>query len=203
MLTVTNTTFLRLIRHILKWEGRTSSDPRDTAAKCFPGGIHTNKGLTYCTFKELANKVGISPVTHQRFLNLTDAEINLFIYEFYKMVNGAALKPFTSIAATEAAWASGASRANAQIRETARALNLPGRTTAEAIKSLSTVSDAKSFITFQKIRENFYRQLGASAKYNWALRGWLNRLNDFNSKFKPVAWFPFFFSITNHLHIIQ
>ena len=199
MLTVNNTVFQRLIRHILKWEGRTSSDQRDTAAKCFPGGIHTNKGVTFCTFKELAARVGISPVTHKRFLALTDAEVNLFIYEFYKMVNGAALSPFLSIAATEAAWASGASRANAQLRETARSLGLPGRTTAEAIKNLSTVPDAKAFAAFQRIRETFYRNLGARPLYSWELRGWLNRLNDFNRKFRPVALFPFFFSIASAL----
>lgn len=199
MLTVNNSVFLRLTRHILKWEGKTSSDPRDTAAKCFPGGIHTNKGITYCTFKELANKVGISPVTHARFLKLTNAEVNLFIYEFYKMVNGASLKPFLSIAATEAAWASGASRANAQLRETARALGLPARTTAEAVKNLALVSDLKAFQTFQKIREDFYRKLGATPLYSWALKGWLNRINDFNSKFKPVAMLPFFFSVTTYL----
>ena len=66
MITATSNKWGDFTRHILRWEGKTSSDPRDTASSCYPGGIHTNKGVTFCTFKALAGKLGITPVTHNR-----------------------------------------------------------------------------------------------------------------------------------------
>lgn len=181
-------------RHILRWEGRTSSDPRDTAASCYPGGIHTNKGVTFCTFKNLAPKLGISPITHDRFLKLTDQEIGLFIYEFYKNVRGADLPDSVALAATEAAWGSGPGRALQHLRDSVRDLGRPALSTSQAIQSAASIPEKKLFEAYQARRKAYIESLGAQPKYAMFLRGWMNRLRSFNQRFTPAAAvFPLFF----------
>ena len=181
-------------RHILRWEGKTSSDPRDTAAKCYPGGIHTNKGITFCTFRDLAPKLGISPVTHDRFLKLTDKEVGLFIYEFYNAVRGPELPDSVALAATEAAWGSGPGRAFQHLRDSVRDLGKPATSTSQAIQSAKTLPEKQLFDTYQAKRQAFINNLGSQPKYAMFLRGWLNRLRSFNSTFRPAALiFPIFF----------
>ena len=181
-------------RHILRWEGKTSSDPRDTAASCYPGGIHTNKGVTFCTFKTLAPKLGIFPITHDRFLRLTDQEIGLFIYEFYKNVRGAELPDSVALAATEAAWGSGPGRAFQHLRDAVKDLGKPAGSTSQAITSTKTIPEKQLFNAYQARRKAYIESLGSQPKYSAFLRGWLNRLNSFNRTFTPaVAFLPLFF----------
>lgn len=194
MIASNSTTWSNFTRHILRWEGKTSKDPRDTAASCYPGGIHTNKGITFCTFKQLAGKLGITPVTHARFLKLTDQEVGLFIYEFYNAVRGAELPDSVALAATEAAWGSGPGRALQHLRDSVRDLGKPVTTTTAAIKAASTLPQRQLFDAYQQRRRAFIESLGAQPKYAMFLRGWLNRLRSFNTTFRPAALiFPLFF----------
>jgi lysozyme family protein len=194
MIASNSSTWLNFTRHILRWEGKTSSDPRDTAAKCYPGGIHTNKGITFCTFKQLASKLGITPVTHDRFLQLTDQEVGLFIYEFYNSVRGPELPDSLALAATEAAWGSGPGRALQHLRDSVRDLGLPATTTSVAIRSAANIPARQLFDAYQARRKAFIENLGAQPKYAMFLRGWLNRLRSFNTRFRPAALiFPLFF----------
>ena len=181
-------------RHILRWEGRTSSDPRDTATSCYPGGIHTNKGVTFCTFRQLAPSLGISPVTHDRFLKLTDQEIGLFIYEFYKNVRGSELPDSVALAATEAAWGSGPGRALQHLRDAVKDLGKPGSSTSQAIQSARSIPEKQLFNSYQARRKAYIQSLGSQPKYSAFLKGWLNRLKAFNITFSPVsAFIPLFF----------
>ena len=181
-------------RHILRWEGKTSKDPRDTAASCYPGGVHTNKGITFCTFKSLAAKLGITPVTHDRFLQLTNQEVGLFIYEFYNSVRGAELPDTVALAATEAAWGSGPSRALQHLRDAVKDLGKPATTTSGAIKAAATLPPRQLFDAYQARRKAFIESLGQQPKYAAFLKGWLNRLRSFNTNFRPAALiFPIFF----------
>lgn len=194
MIASNSNTWNNFTRHILRWEGKTSKDPRDTAASCYPGGIHTNKGITFCTFKQLAGKLGITPVTHARFLQLTDQEVGLFIYEFYNAVRGAELPDSVALAATEAAWGSGPGRALQHLRDSVKDLGKPVTTTTAAIKAASTLPQRQLFDAYQQRRRAFIESLGAQPKYAMFLRGWLNRLRSFNTTFRPAALiFPLFF----------
>ena len=193
-LTSTSSKFTALTKHILISEGKTSSDARDTAAKCYTGGIHTNKGITFCTFKSLAEKAGITPVTHDRFLKLTDADVAKFIYLFYQDIKGDQLPDSVALAATEAAWGSGPGRALQHLRDSVVDLGKPARTTTAAIKAAATLPERKLFDAYQARREAFLRSLGQQPAYSWALKGWLNRLKRFNATFRPIAAFvPLFF----------
>lgn len=193
LISANSTAWRNFTRHLLKWEGKTSSDPRDTAARCFPGGIHTNKGITFCTFKEMAPRLGITPVTHARFLKLTDAEVARFMYEYYLQVNGQLYPVNLALAMTEAAFMSGASRALAHLREAVAANGLPARTTAQATQNAAKLPLNKLFASYQSARRSFLERLGASPQYSMFIRGWLNRLADFNAKFTPKSILPFFF----------
>ena len=194
MITANSRTWNNFVRHILKWEGKTSRDPRDKAAKCFPGGIHTVKGITFCTFRSLAPKLGITPVTHARFLKLTDAEVGLFIYEFYKEVRGYEFPSNLALAMTEAAWMSSSSTALSHLRQAMANAGLPARTTKEAIDSTRKLPSVTLFSRYQGVRKAFLESLGKRKDYSQYLTGWLNRFNDFNKKFTPTSLFPFFFS---------
>ena len=201
MIASNSNTWANFTRHILKWEGKTSKDPRDTAAKCYPGGIHTNKGITFCTFKDLAPKLGISPVTHDRFLKLTDKEVGLFIYQFYNSIRGAELPDSLALAATEAAWGSGPGRALQHLRDSVKDLGRPAGTTSAAIKSAATLPTRQLFDAYQTRRKAYIESLGAQPKYAMFLRGWLNRLRSFNTSFRPAAAIlPIFFFGDNPLN---
>jgi lysozyme family protein len=194
MINAASTKWGEYTRHILRWEGKTSSDPRDTASSCYPGGIHTNKGVTYCTFKTLAPSLGISPVTHNRFLKLTDQEIGLFIYEFYKNVRGPELPDSVALAATEAAWGSGPGRSLQHLRDAVKDLGRPANTTTQAIQSAKTIPEKQLFNSFQARRKAYIQSLGSQSKYASFLKGWMNRLKAFNTNFTPVSTFiPLFF----------
>lgn len=185
---------MELTKHILFSEGKTSKDPRDKAAKCYPGGIHTNKGITFCTFKALAQKAGVTPVTYDRFLKLTDQDVANFIYLFYLDVKGPDLPDSVALAATEAAWGSGPSRALKHLRDSVQDLGKPAATTQTAIKSAATLPERKLFDAYQKRRESFIRYLGAQPDYSMYLKGWIARLKRFNDRFRPITMIlPLFF----------
>lgn len=195
--TYNSNTFETLTKHILKWEGKTSKDPRDTAATCapFPGAFHTNKGITYCTFKFYAPSLKI-PVTYDRFVKLTDNEVKKFIWKFAESVKADQFRPSIGASLTEVAWGSGSGRAAITIN---RAINANGyslpvnRITADTIRYAALIPEKKLYADIWKERIRFIEQLGAQPKYAMFLKGWKNRINDFLQTVKPVAIFPFFF----------
>lgn len=190
----TSSKFIALTKHILGSEGKTSSEKRDPAAKCYPGGIHTNKGVTFCTFLETAKAAGISPITHDRFLKLTDDEVVRIIYIFYKYVKGSELPDSVALAATEAAWGSGPGRALQHLRDSVKDLGKPAATNTAAIKAAALLPERKLFDTYQARRESYLRMLGSQPTWSYALKGWLSRLKRFNQQFRPVSTFmPLFF----------
>src|SRR5574338_1164262 len=97
--------FKDFVKHILSWEGGLSNDPDDrSAAACVqPGQYHTNKGVTFCTFKALAPRLDISPVTYEKFIKMTDEEVGRFIYSFYKNVQGDKFSDAIGLSLAEAA----------------------------------------------------------------------------------------------------
>ena len=185
----------RYTQHVLRWEGKTSADPRDTAASCFPGGIHTNKGITFCTFKQLAPKLGITPVSHARFLKLTDQEVGRFIFEFYKTVRGPELPDSVGIALTEAAWGSGQSRAFKHLRDSLKDLGRPVISNSQAIEAAKQIPEKRLFDAYFKQRYNYLvNTLGKNPKYSMFARGWANRQNAFKAIFTGVPiLLPLFF----------
>jgi len=83
--------FSKYIQFLAKVEGGMSADPRDTNPAKTPSNyvmqtgqfkgykVHTNRGITFGTYKANASKVGLKPTT-EAFINLTYQQA----YSFYK-----------------------------------------------------------------------------------------------------------------------
>ena len=184
MLLPTDKLWLDYSKHILKWEGKTSADPNDPAAKCNPGKMHTNKGVTFCTFKTYAAALGVLPVTYDRFLNLSDADQAKFAYRFYKDVQGDKLPDKVALCMHNAKWGSG-SRYQKELIQGLKNLGITAKDYADAINKVNQVDTNKLVDELVKIRENWFRYLASSnpGKFKRYLKGWLNRLNDFKNSF--------------------
>jgi len=198
MIQAADTKWIDFVRHILKWEGKQSKDPRDQAAKCVqPGQVHTNRGVTYCTFQALAGSLGVTPVTYERFLAMTDADAGKFIYRFYTDIKGSELPDPIALAMTEAAWGSGPNRAYTHLREALQDLGKVTSSNVEARKAAKLVNTDMLFDKYQARRRQFLEStLGSQAKYSMFVKGWINRLEDFTKKFNPpvITWgIPLFF----------
>lgn len=192
-MTPTSPLFKEYTQFLLRWEGGKSSNRRDTAASCAPtaGGVHTNKGVTYCTFRDLAGSLGISPVTYERFLALTDADVSKFLYKYYQAVRGADLPDKLAISMTEVAWGSGAGQA---IKTLQRALNSLGNNLAIdggfgdlTLKAVKRADPAKLYKAFWEERERWIRNLAADPAYSSFGEGWLARIGDFLKRFPPAG----------------
>lgn len=182
--------FLELVKHILSFEGGLSKDERDTAVKCAPfkGAYHTNKGITYCTFKDLAGKLNITN-TYDRFTTLTDTDVAKFIYYFYKDVNGDRMPASIGLSITEAAWGSGKSRA---IKNLQQALVNLGKLDSDEVdgvfgaiteNAIRSVPEQILYNEFWKERQRFIDSLTAQPKYAMFKRGWQRRIDTFLGKF--------------------
>jgi hypothetical protein len=195
------------IKHVLLWEGGKSSDLSDSAVKCVtPGMIHTNKGVTFCTYKSMAAKFGLDP-SHAAFLNLTDDNAAKFLFDFYKLVRGNELPDIVAIYHTENGWGSGTgyypwkhlfdSYKNLGIKPKfdKPLIKKQGNKTYysyskqskdEAIQIANQLNEKTLIDELIKVRTNFLKSIaqGKNKKY---LGGWLNRTNAFTTKFAGLA----------------
>ena len=179
--------WLDFTKHILQWEGKTSKDPKDTASKCVDADkIHTNKGVTFCTFKDNASRLNITPVTYERFLNLTDEDVAKFIYSYYKNVNGQNFPDSIALAMTESAWMSGTERAYKHLYDSLTELGQNTKTKAEAVINASKIPEKVLFDLYQTKRRQYLEFLGKSPKYSSFINGWLNRFKSFYTNFNPI-----------------
>lgn len=191
-------TWGKFVDHIMTWEtgyanptiaqGMTS-DPDDPAARCVnPGQIHTNKGVTYCTFKSLAASLGVQPVTYERFLKLSKQDVSKFIYAYYLDIKGNQFSDKVGLSLAEAAWGSGPGNA---ARHLQKALNQMGKSVAvdgrigpATIAAANSVNQEVLYRKFWEIRKAFLASLPGFKKYG---KGWMNRVNSFLDKFPVTA----------------
>lgn len=174
--------------HVLKFEGKTTADPKDSASKCIPGKIHTNRGVTYCTFKDRALALGITPVTHDRFVKMTDADAKKFLYDRYISRGYNTLPTAAAIVMTEADWGSGA-HAWTNAIDTLNKLKVKGVPAKKATPSytinernkilelIKKVPESDFFDEFTKIRYQWLERLGNTPYGRRFKAGWLRRQN--------------------------
>ncbi len=175
------------VKHVLKWEGLTSSDPDDTASSCYPGGIHTNKGVTFCTFKKVAPLLGIAPVTHKRFLALTDDDISAFVYYFCTDAKANKLPERVALSVTEAAWGSGPNRAAKHLQDALNdlgfQLKVDGKIGPATLGAANSIAEDKLYKQYWKRRRQFIDYLVSLPLYKKYKNGWNNRIRDFRALF--------------------
>jgi hypothetical protein len=177
------------IDFVKRWEGGLSSAISDTASKNpAPGSIyHTNKGITWTTYKYMSKELGYTPTTKD-FLNLNDSRWFEIMkkgywdnYNLDKLLNK---KSGIAYFITSFAWGSGSGGSEKALANYQRKfMNIKD-------------SDIKKF----EITDNFYNDkmsvkdrltslIEYKRKYLISLnqpkniKGWLRRLEDFDKTF--------------------
>ena len=136
----------------------------------------------------MAAALGITPVTHQRFLSLTDSEIAKFQFRFYEAVNGSKFPDSIALLMTEAAWGSGPNRAWRHLYDALADCGVNARTKAPAIEAANKVSEKNLFEAYHKRRLTFLVEtLGGQPKFAMYRNGWRNRQMAFYNLFVSLA----------------
>jgi len=162
---------------IRKWEGGLSKSKKDSAsADPVPdgSGYHTNKGITWKTFKSLAPKLGYI-ATPKLFYGMPD-EIwdKIFKYGYWNVIRGDEIKS-QAVADTlvDYAWNAGPGRAIQQLQ---KYLGLPqnNRMDNATLAAVNRANEQALHEGFSKYKEAWYKSLHQSANE----AGWMNRLDD-------------------------
>lgn len=190
-MTSTSPLFRDYLAFLLKEEGGKSANPKDSAVKCAPylGAVHTNKGVTYCTFKAYAEQLGILPVTYDRFLALTNVDAAKFLYLYYEGIGGPQLPDRIALALLEVGWGSGPEIA---VKTLQRALNnlgnhliVDGQLGPLTLAAVRRTNSTMLYEEFWREREKWLRSLD-----DWATFGpsnWLPRIKRFIARFPPAG----------------
>lgn len=189
----------KLAHFFLVWEGGLSKDPNDSAAK-FPCPTlykgfkwHTNKGVTYATWKNVFGEY-----KNLRFLEMNDEDWTAIMkHNYWDAVKGDQM-PFQCAADVLTSWAWGSGVGTA-IKQAQRMLNkhfganlvCDGKIGPKTIEAIAKVDPVEFFQKACETRESFFRYIsdeknGAAYKANAKfLKGWLNRLSSFKKTFHP------------------
>jgi len=198
--------YKNLVSFIRKVEGGLSSDPKDTASKnASPCGskngypIHTNKGITWASFKGLASKGGYT-ANCDNFIKMPD-DVWLKVYKvgYWDAIKGDQIKnQAIANVFVEMTWGSGLGCSNFTNCKTGTIPFMNKFFKENYNKNLTTVNEFVSFVNeldnkgetpelFEKLHdfraERYTKMPSASAH----LKGWLNRLNSFYALNKPYA----------------
>lgn len=184
-----NTWWRQYLDHLNYFEGKTSKDANDSASKCAPfaGAYHTNKGITYCTFKALAPIAKIKPVTYDRFLKLNDNDVSAILYAgFYDYMNLKWFKPSIALSLMEIAWGSGPAQAAKTLQKALLSLGVKvpvsSRITMEMINGAKKVGIVNLFLAIWKVRLDYLKSLSV---WQYYAEGWTKRVETFKQKFFP------------------
>jgi lysozyme family protein len=173
------------IKNIIDFEGGLSKDPRDNAAKTgkTSDGYHTNRGITYATYKDLARKVlGINP-SEKHFKSLKPEEAVKFV-EHYGTSKGLDKLQDPALASLLHSfnWGSG----NAMDKKTERVIEktlgvdisfVNGKLTDESVDKLNNAESSLRNQLFDNLiaeRKDFYKNLDDYSVYG---KGWNRRLD--------------------------
>lgn len=189
-----------ILSFFLKWEGGLSRDAKDSASS-YPNplkhndkyGWHTNKGITYRTWESVKGKNA-----KRAFFEMTKEDVEyIFEKNYWNRVKADKIKSQSiGVALTSWAWGSGAKTASKQIQRVL-GVTVDGLIGKQTLKAINSEDEKELFAKMIKARETFFRYIsnpanavtqnqrrrfGNNARF---LNGWLNRLNNFNEKFKP------------------
>jgi hypothetical protein len=180
------------IKWIKKWEGGKSRATTDTAiSDGGPGGVHTNKGVRWSTYKDCAKACGYTP-TAKDFLEMSDKRWEqIFDTRFWNYWQGDKLmlrSPFLAFYVVQFAWGFGNSGAESRLANFQRkymGIKDSDITPNEIVRNFMTTPTPIKILGVQMIsyKESVFRSLGQPAN----LKGWLNRLQDFKKQFLPTA----------------
>lgn len=182
----------KLVPFITKWEGGLSRDPADTASShpapwSYKGktGWHTNKGVTYATFKSAAARHGFAN-NAKNFFEMPD-------WIWIRILKDGFMRPWPldqidhlpRIQAVIITWAwgsgnGGAERRLANFQREVMGIVDSNITKAEIVanfnKRITPLNERAWFLKLCDRREADFKTMST---WNVHGRGWINRLNDF------------------------
>lgn len=182
-----------VVDHTQRWEGGLSRDKNDTASKypCptpFNGktGWHTNKGVTYQTWVSIFGKYKDS-----KFLNMSNADWFKCYSKYWDGMKAPQVKDWRiGVTMAQFAWGSGVHGGSRLVQKILNKhgakLNVDGKIGQATIDEINKRNPAKLFKQLVDGRKEFFVNLANSgSNYATFLKGWLNRLDDFEKTFKP------------------
>jgi lysozyme family protein len=181
------------IEFVKRWEGGLSRDVADSASKypCptpYKGktGYHTNIGITYKVWESMFGKDN-----DKRFFLMNDEDwFTIWNQLYFKPMHAHELKSMSvAIFMVGMAWGSGMRQA---VISTQNVINKIGKTKVKidgvigprTIQAINEIDENNMFTALIEERGRFFRAIakGKNAKF---LKGWLNRLADYNKTFNP------------------
>ena len=176
MLSINSPLFQSYVNHNAAAEGGKSKNPNDTAAKYVqPGQVHTNRGVTWNTYRSIAKNLGLNP-DYNSFLNLTRDGAVKFIYQYY-LDNAKDLPDETGIAVTESSWASGPSVAAQNLINAVNSFGKNVKSRKSAAMAAKTIDDKKLALAVNAEQKKFYQFLADKdpIQYGTFIKGWKDR----------------------------
>tara|TARA_B110000503_G_C7086607_1_gene387582 strand:+ start:802 stop:1359 length:558 start_codon:yes stop_codon:yes gene_type:complete len=182
--------YKQIVPFFYKWEGGLSKDKNDSASSnpCptpYKGvkGYHTNKGVTYTAW------VGVFGTSQDvRFYEMNNEDWGaIFKRGYWDKVKGDKIQ-FQSIANVLVSWAwgSGARTAVKQIQKVL-GVSSDGAIGNQTLNAIHACNELELFDKCVIARGQFFESIARRNPKNLKfLKGWMNRLKDFNSKFRPV-----------------
>lgn len=189
MLKSTDKVFQDYANFVLKFEGKGSNDPTDTASQYVgKGQIHTMRGVIWPTFQANAKKIGLEP-TYQNFLKLTKQQATDILYQFYLICKGNKLADSIGLTLTEFTWGSGLGNSSKALRKAVRSfgfdkIDSSGPINDALIKAANSIPVPQLYNKLWQDRKDFLIAIPErNPSQKKFINGWLNRWNQFQKKF--------------------
>lgn len=178
-----------LVPFLLKWEGGVANDKDDK------GGL-TNKGITYDTYKNLCSIVYLVKPSLDHFHSLSDDEVGLMVQWYWNQsTNGNQIaSQMIAEAITTWRWGSGTlglkwfqTMLNKEYNAGLLVDGIIGKKTTQFINFIEEVDLFRNAIKYR--RNRFYAIVENDPTQKKFLKGWLNRLRSFASRYNEQEYF--------------
>jgi lysozyme family protein len=178
-----------LVPFLLKWEGGVANDKDDK------GGL-TNKGITYDTYKNLCSIVYNVKPSLDHFHSLSDDEVGLMVQWYWNQsTNGNQIaSQMVAEAITTWRWGSGTlglkwfqTMLNKEYNAGLLVDGIIGKKTTQFINFIEEVDLFRNAIKYR--RNRFYAIVENDPTQKKFLKGWLNRLRSFASRYNEQEYF--------------
>ena len=181
--------YKNIVPFFYKWEGGLSRDSKDSASS-YPCPMlykghkdwHTNKGVTYGAW---VSQFGED--NKARFFEMNSEDWGLIFKKgYWDKVKGDQIE-LQSIGEVLVSWAWG-SGPRTSVKQIQRVLGVTrdGLIGPQTLGAINSSNEIELFDKCVEARKNFFIYIAKRRPANMRfLKGWLNRLNDFNKKFRP------------------
>lgn len=178
--------YRKVVPFVLRWEGGEVNDKDDS-------GGHTNKGITWTTYKGLSAKLLGKAPTKANFVKMTREDAYKFIEHYWNKAtwNNSIKSQAVAEAIFTWYWGSGANGIKQWQRMLRdhfgkKSIGVDGGVGRETITFTNSIDEKKLMPVAIRYREQTFRRIANGTKNAKFLKGWLNRLDDFTKRHASV-----------------